>query len=316
MYVTFRSNRTLQREGNIMIIPRKIPPLLKEGRKMRNSQRANDINVVLSAFRSFRSISSVGYLSTPITTGVLFYEVLAKYGVKTLEELMAIDNSILFEEIIKPNTSSGIILGDQLAQKWHIPIIVPAVFEAKSQRWTQDDYMYVWYQVIKEMVGHTIMRDDWQYSNGGAEEFVHSVEMQFKLLLTPRISYDLPQYTPVDLFPEKFVGQEIEFPEETMKITDQNGSDVRVEEGFVKITEAVVDLYDRGFKAIKLMSVLMQLVGITHCIDWYLETGKYEASGVSPCYKIDKPLIDHYWQVALLACKEDTREIKLLCGNE
>ncbi|MDO8669263.1 MAG: hypothetical protein Q7K65_03135 [Candidatus Buchananbacteria bacterium] len=293
-----------------MLIPRKIPPLLKEGRRIRKSQRESDINIVLSAFRSFRSIFPVGYLSTPITTGILFYEVLEKYGVKTMEELLATGSSLLFEEIIGPNTTSGIILGDKLAQMWRLPIIVPAVFEAKSQRWTQDDYMYVWYQVIKEMVGHTIMRDFWQYSNGGAEEFVHSVEMQFKLLLTPRISYEFPQYTPVDLFPADFADQKIEFPEKTIKITDQNKIDIRVEDGAVKITEAIIDLYQRGFRAIKLLSVLSQLVGITHCVDFHLKTGQYEKQGIHPCYEINKTAVDYYWQLALAVSRENLEEVK------
>ena len=298
-----------------MIIPRKIPPLLKEGRKMRNSQRKNDIDVVLSAFRSFRSISSVGYLSTPITTGVLFYKVLAKYGVKTLEELIAIDNSILFEEIIKPNTSSGIILGDQLAQKWHIPIIVQGVFEAKSQIWTQDDYMYVWYQVIKEMVGHTIMRDDWQYSNGGAEEFVHSVEMQFRLLLAPPVGECFPRYISVDLFPDQFTDKEIEFPEKMMKITDQNGVDVRIEDGVVKISEAIIDLYQRGFRAIKLLALLLQLLGIATCAHHYLKSEEYRNSGLIPSSEIDEGLIINCWTKAMNVSKEDVnfKEILSLC---
>ena len=296
-----------------MTIPRKIPSILKEGCRIRKSQRENDINVVLSAFRSFRSVSPVGYLSTPITTGVLFYEVLERHGVKTLEELISIDSSILFEEIIKPNTGSGIVLGDQLVQMWKMPIIVPAVFEAKSQRWTQDDYMYVWYQVIKEMVGHTIMRDGWQYSNGGAEEFVHSVEMQFKLLLTPRISYNFPQYTPVDLFPDQFFDQKIEFPEETMIITDQRGLNIRIEDGVSKITEAIEELYQRGFRTTKLLAVLMQLVGITHCVDWYLKAGQYRAYDISPCYEINKEIVDGHWHKALAVSGEDFNEIRSLC---
>ncbi len=296
-----------------MSIPRKILPLLKENRKILKSQRENDINIVLSAFRSFRSTTSVAYLSTPITTGVIFYEVLEKYGVITLEDLLAIDGGILFNEIIKPNTTSGIILGDELAKKLNIPIIVPAVFEAKSQRWTQDDYMFVWFQVIKEMVGHTILRDGWQYSNGGSEEFVHSVEMQFRLLLTPRISYDFPQYTPIDLFPNKFADKVIEFPSETMKITAQDGIDMTVEDGVIKITEAIVELYRRGFEAPKLLAVLMQLVGITHCVNWHMERGLY--NNAPPPYEINKKIIDEQWNIALSASGENRVNIKILCNS-
>ena len=298
-----------------MLIPRKIPEVFKESRQLKKSQRKHDIDVVLSAFRSFRSIYPVGYLSTPITTGTLFYQVLEKYQVKTLVELLAIDRSLLFEEIIKPNTDSGIALGDELAKKWKLPIIVPAVFEAKSQRWTQDDYMYVWYQVIKEMVGQTILRDGWEYSNGGTEEFINSVEMQFRLLPTSSADEEFPKYLPVDLFPDLFIGQKIEFPEKIMKITNERGMDVRIEEGVIKISQAVSDLYRRGFRATKLLALLMKLVGLTYCIDSHLKNGEYLKYGLSPAYEIDQLLVDRYWRLALVSSQEIFREIKSFCYN-
>ena len=48
-----------------MLIPRKIPLdfLFKEVRKLEKSKRKGDIDVVLSAFRSFRSVYPVGDLS-------------------------------------------------------------------------------------------------------------------------------------------------------------------------------------------------------------------------------------------------------------
>lgn len=296
-----------------MLIPRKIPPLLQEGRKFRKLQKENDINLVLSAFRSFRSVEPVGYLSTPITTGVLFYEVLERYQVKTLEELTAIGSHILFEEIIRPNTGSGIILGDHLAKIWRLPIIVPAVFEAKSQRWTQDDYMYIWYQVIKEMVGHTIMRDGWQYGNGCIEEFVHSIETQFRLLLTSQVADDFPQYVPVDLFPDRFADQKIEFPEETMKITDQRGFGIAIDQGIVQITEAIIDLSRRGFRVKQLLSSLMQLVGLARSVDWYVKSGQYKTYGLNPPYAINLLQINDCWQKAIDISHEDQKEIRSLC---
>ena len=298
-----------------MLIPRQIPEVFRASRQLTKSQRRHDIDVVLSAFRSFRSIYPVGYLSTPITTGILFYQVLEKYQVKTLVELLARDRSLLFEEIIKPNTDSGIALGDELAKKWKLPIIVPAVFEAKSQRWTQDDYMYVWYQVIREMIGHTILRDGWEYSNGGAEEFVHSVAMQFRLLSASSADEKFPIYIPVDLFPNLFIGPKIEFPEKTMKITNERGRDVRVEEGVIKISQAIDDLYHRGFRATKLLALLMQLVGMTYCVNSHLKNKEYQNHGLAPAYEIDQLLVDHYWQLALVSSQESFREIKSFCYN-
>jgi len=279
-----------------MLIPRRISPLVRQGRKKGKSQRESDINLVLSAFRSFRSISPVGYLSTPITTGELFYSILEKYQVQTLKELTVINKDIIFDEIISPNAESGIILGDQLAAQWNIPIIVPAVFEAKSHGWTEADYMDIWYQVIKEMVGHTIMRDGWQYSDGGTKEFLYSMEMKYRLKFEPQLSINFPNYVPITLPPAKF-------PTELIIISNQRGEEISLEAGAKMISLAIINLCQRGFMPKDLLAVLLQILGIAQA-----ELQLYD--------KVDTTIITKYWREALLTSKETESDIYTHCLSQ
>ena len=50
-----------------MLIPRQIPEVFRASRQLKKSQRKHDIDVVLSAFRSFRSIYPVGYFDESFT---------------------------------------------------------------------------------------------------------------------------------------------------------------------------------------------------------------------------------------------------------
>jgi len=142
--------------------------LLKDGRLWDNlsDELKASIEIVLSAYQSHRNPEGYAYLSMPITSGKLYYDVLEKHDVLTLDELMAKDKNILYNEVIRPNIDINTEVADKITDKTKKTIIAPAVFEAKKQRWSQDAYMFLWYGVLEELIDETIMTDGWQYSNG------------------------------------------------------------------------------------------------------------------------------------------------------
>ncbi|PIS05911.1 MAG: hypothetical protein COT80_04040 [Candidatus Buchananbacteria bacterium CG10_big_fil_rev_8_21_14_0_10_33_19] len=300
-----------------------MPMSLRHSHGLQEPGRRDYVNIVLAAFNSFRSITPVGYLSTPITSGQLLYQVLQSYGVKDLNELVAIDEDILIREIITPNALSGIALGDKLARDWKIPIIVPPVFESERWRkynrdWEEKDYMHIWYQVIREMVGHMIMRNGWHYSNGGVSEFVHAVQLRLRLLpdLSGSSNNTFPKYLPFDLYLDSFAELEIEFPELPMIITDQYGDIITIEAGVELITTAIINLYNRKFKPQKLLVALMHLMGMIYSVNSHLEDGKYEVAGISApnnCFNMDN--INNYWLKAISISGENDREIYQICHS-
>jgi len=141
------------------------------------SQHQNELFLVLGAFRSITN--PMAYASMPITTGKRYYDVLDKHGVKSIDDLLKKDDKALVDEIIRPNIRQGIGFGKHLAEMLPYQVIIPAAFEAKRQKWTQGDYMFLWYRVLEEKAARIYFIEDWQYSNGCAQEFARGIEMQF-----------------------------------------------------------------------------------------------------------------------------------------
>lgn len=138
----------------------------------------NTIDIVWSAYRSILSKEGqLAYVSTAITSGLLMYDQLDKHGFADADELKTKAPNILYDAIIKPNIEAGTALARLMAAKIDHPVVAPSVFEARKQRWSQDEYMAMWLKLIEENVGRIYMSRGWEYSNGGAEEFLHAVQM-------------------------------------------------------------------------------------------------------------------------------------------
>lgn len=229
-----------------MLALRRYPPRLKF--KLPRSERAEEINMVLSAFRSLRSPTRIGYLSTPITTGPLFYLVLEKYQAKNLAELSIINPHLFYREVVEPNISRAKRIGNKLSVDFHLPLIVPAVFEAHPERWRTEDYMFIWLQVIREIAGQVVLNDGWEYSNGGTEEFVCATEVFYELFPDNTDGH----YRTLKAMSDYYSG----IP---MKITDSIGRSVNLVSGAIAISNAIIDLHVRGFVAKKLFTALAKL---------------------------------------------------------
>lgn len=206
--------------------------------RVEDSVNKDNITVVLSAYRSF--LSPVAYVSMPITTGRLCYEVLEKRNVKSIEELAKTDKDAVFRDIIAPNIGQGIVFAQGVQKRTDLPVIAPAVFEAKKQRWGQNDYMFLWLNFIQERAAEMHMLDGWAYSNGGCEEFVRAMEMQFGFVEV------LNQCT-----------AEEEERIRNMKVLDAGSCEIRFNDGFNRIYDAIVDLDSRGFRS----GILCESVG-------------------------------------------------------
>lgn len=213
-------------------------------------QTAN-IDVVLSAWRSIRH--PVAYVSMPITSGKLFYEVLESYNVNSAEELAKIDKDILYQEIIVPNIQAGVSLADSIQQRTSLPVVAPSVFEAKKQRWGQDEYMFMWFRLIEERVREMHMMDGWEYSNGGTQEFVRAIEMQFDFIRPGNGMECFPKDADVKSEHKKLRG---------IKVFSESGEEIRIDVGAIKISEAINDLTERGFGYTKLYESLWKLVSL------------------------------------------------------
>lgn len=193
-------------------------------------QKTN-IEVVESAFRSL--LSSIAYVSMPISSGKILYDVLEKYGVKNTKELKAIDPQIIFKEVIEPNAAIGQAFAQEVMQRAKYPVLAPAIFESKNQRWDDGEYMALWYRVIEGKAKEIHLIDNWEFSNGGVEEFVRGSEMRCGL-------------------------SELENNSD-VRVMDGRGNDISLNRGAQMIAEALINLRSRGFEAPRLEVALRKL---------------------------------------------------------
>ena len=138
-------------------------------------ERVREIGVVGSAYDSVLG-SSITYVSTPITSGLALYEAMDAAGVGTVEELRR-DARFFRENVIERNVASSDAVARTMVT-FGGAVIAPAAFEARSLGWGQDEYMGLWLDVIERRATRLAMVDGWQYSNGGAEEYLQALLMQ------------------------------------------------------------------------------------------------------------------------------------------
>ena len=196
------------------------------------TQQAIDstIDIVWSAYRSILSkAGSLAYASTAITSGVLMQDIMDDTG---LTEAELKSSPEFFSLVIKPNLDRGVFFSRQIAATSDRPVVAPAIFEGKPQRWTQADYMKMWLAMIEEHVTQMYMLPGWEYSNGGCEEYLKAVNMAWGF----GQRHDIVPMTP-------------------------DGAWLPLDKGMELIAAALVDIHDRGRKADSLASTFDALYG-------------------------------------------------------
>jgi len=192
------------------------------------TERRREIAVVGSAYDSILS-SGFTYVSTPITSGAALYRAMDEQGVTTLEDLRR-DKEAFARLVIEPNLAAA----DGVARammSFGGAVIAPAAFEARSLGWDQDAYMGLWLDTIERKATRLALVDGWQYSNGGAEEYLQALLMQ----AGRRDRGDI-------------------------EIVDARGAVLPHHEAIVLLSDAVDDLHRRGFTPTTLIRTLHRIV--------------------------------------------------------
>lgn len=152
-------------------------PRLFEDLRLRHSspERRREVGVVGTAYDSVMGCA-ITYVSTPITSGSALYAAMDAAGVTSVEELRR-DAAFFRANVIEPNIAAADAVARAMVS-FGGAVIAPAAFEARSLNWSQDDYMGLWLDVIERRATRLAMVDGWQYSNGGAEEYLQALLMQ------------------------------------------------------------------------------------------------------------------------------------------
>ena len=193
--------------------------------------RKANIEIVYSAYDS--CTLPFAYLTMPVTTGKRFYDTLDRYGVKSIDELEAKRKGALRDEIIIPNIEEAKHFAKKVSAAF--PLIVPGIFEARKQRWNQDEYMILWLRLLTNKVRELHLSEFWEYSNGGAIEFCRAMMLHYR-----------------------FTDER----EELFQVFDHHGEPLRLTRGVEILSSSIKDLEIRGHDTSKLRKELGQLAGI------------------------------------------------------
>lgn len=130
------------------------------------------ISEVISAFQCTAPEDGCMYLSSEITTGKRFYDLLRRHGVRSKEELkqkLGSDFSQTWRGLMDENLAQGHAFFDHIHALGYRNLINPGPFFAMG--WEQEHYLYLWEWIIVNKCCETRFNSGWSYSNGCTLEY-------------------------------------------------------------------------------------------------------------------------------------------------
>ena len=191
-------------------------------------ERLREVGVVGTAYDSVLA-ADITYVSTPITSGATLYAAMDAAGVSDPDELRR-NGERFAREVVAPNIAAADAVARRMVGMGGA-VIAPAAFEARSLGWGQDEYMGLWLDVIERRATRLALVDGWQYSNGGAEEYLQALLMQ--------------------------AGRR---DRRDMEIVDARGDTLAHDDALDLLARAVADVHGRGFVPATLARVLHRCV--------------------------------------------------------
>lgn len=269
---------------------------------IKDSDNLDNIKIVINAYRSI--LHSISYLSLPITSGEYYYNMLEKLGVKSTAELSNEEKKEFYEKIIEHNVCEGKTLASILAKESRQPLVVPCIFEAAEQNWSENDYIFMWYRLIEEKAKKIVMKDGWQYSNGSSMEFVRAMEMQFGFINPENGMEFFPKNTDLNKEYKRM---------KKIKVLTQHWNFLYINDGIKLLSHSINNLKNRGFKVPLLEECLAKLwciciyshnnlakrkekIPYSYKIDWQDEVIKKQINSVCKKYaKMLKKIDEEKW---------------------
>lgn len=216
-----------------------------------SSSEAASIHNTMRTLRSVHNIGSFAYVSVPITSGKFYYEQKLLHPQRDSKELI--------RECIVHNYDIGWQFVETLTSQAARPVLYPADLVPARQKWTDAHFQALWLSIIGEMVTEVHMTEGWSFSNGGCEEFVHTLQLKL----------GIPRHQTIPFWNTKEGEQQARARMRKIMVYDHRGDPITLEQGRYEIKSARDWIVDHGFKADRLDKCLALL-------DW---TGKMISTG-------------------------------------
>lgn len=131
------------------------------------------VHNIMRVLRSIRNSGRLSYVSAPITSGKIYYDLLLKKPEADREETL--------REAINLNYNAGWAFVEKLRKRKDIPILYPADMTPVRQEWEQSHFQALWLSIIAEKATEQDTVPEWEYSNGSAEELTHTFQLRLGL---------------------------------------------------------------------------------------------------------------------------------------
>lgn len=134
------------------------------------TEPANTVHNIMRVLRSIRGFDRLAYVSVPITSGRHLYDL-------KLTTPRAAGRDLL-DLAITHNYLEGWKFAESLTGRLSYPVLFPADLTPAHQDWEQIHFQALWLSIIAEKCTEVRMSKDWQFSNGGCEEFTHTMQLK------------------------------------------------------------------------------------------------------------------------------------------
>lgn len=126
------------------------------------------------------------------------------------------------------NYREGSLFIDKLSSRLNIPVIFSAELVPARQDWEQAHFQTLWLSVIGEKCTELHLMDDWEYSNGAAEEFTHVMQLRL----------GLPKSSNLIFFNTKGRESDERQRMKNIKVYDESGRELTIDDGIEHIARS------------------------------------------------------------------------------
>lgn len=207
------------------------------------------VHNIMRVLRSVRNFGNLAYVSIPITSGKLLYEVMASNPHMEREEVL--------EQVMDENYHVGFSYVEAVRARRRCPVLFPADMVPAHQEWEQDHFQALWLSIIAEMCTEVHMSKGWEFSNGGVEEFVHVVQLKL----------GIPRHSHLVFYNTKEDETQARERMKNIALYDHNNQPLLVGRGVELIETALESISARGFTASRLENSLSLLQDTKRLLD-------------------------------------------------
>jgi len=126
-----------------------------------------EVDKLFSFYSCICTNHKIGYFSTPISTGIRYYNWLKSNNINADDANTYSDN--FKNDVFMPNIDGAMSVVNNIVVNGNI--IVNPVSVGLLPGWKQEDYINFWRRVIESNIDYVVFNDEWYYSDGCVYEF-------------------------------------------------------------------------------------------------------------------------------------------------